>query len=223
MAGLALPKEALRDIRVLIGLDARKLTTLRELFGSPESVPPIPPSFLREAADRLQLDPAAARSVVVAGQVLLSWTERGAPTAEILEALRDFAIQNIPSGELQGVLAQFDANRAALQLLLTPQPGRVTIQKLRYLTHGLEPTVDSFRTICELRPVFEYQEGRENIVGYASIIALEAKLSNVAGEQQTVLLHFTPNLLKSLGEVVRRAEKKMESIHDKFGAELLGD
>lgn len=121
------------------------------------------------------------------------------------------------------LLVTFDAKRSVLEPLLSPKPARVKARKVRYLTYGVEPTVDSFRTICELRPVFERQEGKETIVGYASVVVLEVELSDAKGEEQTVRLHFPPAMLKRLRDVVKRTEKKLEAIEAKLGPEFLGD
>jgi hypothetical protein len=217
---LPLPPNALKDIRLLIELDEKKLPILGELFATAESLPPLRQAFLRQAAESLQIDLVSARTVVVTCQVLMSWVEQGAKPAEVVREIRDFLAAMVSAGERERVLNTFDAKRSILEMVLTPKAARLTAQKVRYLTYGLEPTVDSFRTVCELRPVFEGLEGQETIIGYAPIVIFEVKLSGGAGEQ-TVLLHFSPEMLKSLGDVVKRTEKKLEAIKGKFGDALL--
>jgi hypothetical protein len=219
---LILPKTAFKDVRSFLRLEEEKLRVLDELFGTPASIAPRSPEFIREVAKRLRLDISTTEAVVLVCQFLLTVAEEGNPPEGILNDLREFVAQHA-SPEEKDVVAAPDQKRQALVSLLTPKPERTRALKVEYLAHGPHPTVDSFRTVCELRPVFECPEGRETIVGYVPTVLLEVKVSDIEGQGKTVLLYLTTEMLKSLQEVVRRTEEKLEAIRAKFDKELLHD
>lgn len=219
---LILPKSAFNDIKAVLRLEEVKLRTLGDLFGTPASLTPHSPEFIREVAKQLQLDTPTVESVVLVCQFLLSVVEEGNPPSEIVNDVRDFVSQ-YAMPEDRDVLSALDAKRKALESVLTPKPERARALKVRYLAHGPHPTVDSFRTVCELRPVFECPQGQETIVGYVPTVLMEVKVSDADGEERKILLHLTPETLRSLGEVVKRTEQKLRLIRARFGKDLLGD
>jgi hypothetical protein len=222
VARLILPKTAFKDVKSFLRLEEGKLRALEELFGTPASIATRRPEFIREVAKQLHLDIPTTDSVVLVCQFLLTVVEEGNPPEEILNDLREFVAQHA-SPEEKDVVAAPEQKRQALISLLTPKPGRTRALKVEYLAHGPHPTVDSFRTVCELRPVFECPEGRQTIVGYVPTILLEVKVSDMEGQGKTVLLYLTAEMLKSLKEVVTRTEEKLEAIRAKFDKELLHD
>jgi hypothetical protein len=219
---LILPKSAFKDVKSLLRLEGGKLRALDELFATSASISPSRPEFTRLVSDRLRVDAPTAESVILVCQFLLTVVEEGHPPAEILNDVQEFVVQHA-SPEEKDVVAAIDQKRSLLESLLTPKPERSKALKVEYLSHGPHPTVDSFRTVCELRPVFDCPEGRETIVGYVPTILMEVKLSVTAGDSRTVLLQLTPAGLKSLGRVVKRTQDKLDSIRARFGDELLSE
>lgn len=218
---LILPKSAFKDIRTLLRLDVEKLSVLRELFATPESISPTSPGFIQKVAERLHLDLSAAQAVVLVCQFLLTVVEEGHPPSEIVEDVREFLVQNAPAEE-KDVIDSLDSKRKVLELLLTPTPERSRALKVRYLGE-VHPTWDSFRTVCELRPVFDRKDDREEIVGYVPVVLLEAKQSDAEDEEERILFHLSPRALKALSEAIQRAEEKLAIIRRRFGGELLGE
>ncbi|MGH7171376.1 MAG: hypothetical protein ACRELF_00625 [Gemmataceae bacterium] len=86
-------------------------------------------------------------------QYFLSEVGDGAKPEEIVSELVAFVARNAP--EDKQFLATVERKRPALVSLLTPKPGMRRAMKVEYLAHGPQPTVDSFQTICDVRPVFE--------------------------------------------------------------------
>jgi hypothetical protein len=70
--------------------------------------------------------------------------------------------------------------------------------------------------------VFDGGADGEQISGYVPAIVLEAWCSDEDPDNR-VLLHLSPGALKELGQVIKRAEEKLETIRRKFGDELLGE
>lgn len=216
---LILPKSAFKDVKSLIRLEEENLRALGDLFGTAASLTPHSPEFIRQVAERLGLDTPTAESIILVCQFLLTVVEEGNPPPEILNDVREFLAQ-FASPEEKDVVSALDQKRQVLESLLTPKPERSRALKIQYLARGPHPTVDSFRTVCELRPVFEGPDGRETIVGYVPTILLEVKLSDTEGK--AVLLQLTPETLTSLKEVVKRTEEKLDVIRARFDKELVG-
>lgn len=216
---LFLPKQSIRDIRALLRLDEENLRTLGRLFSTGESIAPGDPNFLQKVTDRLGVDSDTASSVVLVTQFLLTVVEGGQPADEILDDVRYFVEQY---AEDKALVANLDQRRHMLLSLLTPKAERARAQKIRYL-QNIYPTAESFRTVCELRPVFDKTGSTERIVGYVPTVLLEVKQSDADGDESQTVLHLSANALADLAKVLRRAEEKLSVIKSEFGDELLGD
>lgn len=219
---LILPKTAFEDVKSLLRLEEDQLRILGDLFGTSASIAPRSPDFIGRVAERLRLDIPATESIVLVCQFLLTVVEEGNPPEEILNDVREFVTQNADPQE-QDVSAWLDRKRQALESLLTPKPERSRALKVQYLAQGPHPVGDSFRTVCELRPVFERLEDRETIVGYVPVILLAVQLSDTLGEERTIHFQLTPESLKALEEVLKRTKEKLAAIEAKFDNELLGE
>lgn len=222
MPRLILPKAASTDVKAFLRLEDEKLQALAELFSTAASISPHRPEFIRDVAKRLRLDHPTAESVVLVCQFLLSCVEGGSRPDDILNDLQEFVTQHA-GAEVDDLARAITTKRAAFVSLLTPKAERTRALKVEYLAHGPHPTVDSLRTICELRPVFERREEQEIIVGYVPTILLEVKVSDREGQGRTVLLYLTSETLKDLKEVVKRTEEKLNVIRGTFEKELLHD
>jgi hypothetical protein len=217
---LFLPKQSIKDIRALLRLDEEKLRTLEQLFSTGESIAPSDPNFLQKVADQLRIDSDTASSVVLVTQFLLTVVEGGRLADEILDDVRYFVDQY--DAEDKALVTNLDHRRLLLLSLLTPKAERARAQKIRYL-QNIYPTAESFRTVCELRPVFDQAGGGERIVGYVPTILLEVKQADADGDESQTVLHLSAGALADLAKVLRRAEEKLSVIRGKFGDELLGD
>jgi hypothetical protein len=91
------------------------------------------------------------------------------------------------------------------------------------LASGPEQTIQSIRTICQLRPLFEGPEHKEQIVGLVPTIVLEVETTDTEGDVQTVAFSLDSDALGTLEQVVKRTQEKLASIREKYGDELLGD
>jgi hypothetical protein len=218
---LVLPKSAFRDVRLLLRLDEEKLRALDALFATSESISPSSAGFIQKVGDRLHLETSAVQSIVLVCQFLLAVVEQGHPPQEIVDDVSEFVAQNAQNDE-KDLVASVDAKRKALESLLTPKPARSKALKVHYLSE-FHPTVAAFRTVCELRPVFERIEGREEIVSYVPLVALEARFDDSEDSGGRVIIYLSPEKLKSLAQVISRAEEKLESIRRHFGNNIISD
>jgi hypothetical protein len=217
---LFLPKTAMEDIAPLLRLDEEKLRALAECFASSDSILPSRPGFVQKVANRLPIALGDAESIVVVCNFLLSVVDEGNPYQEVLDDLREFVVQHDVSAG-KDLVSALNARRNSLEFLLSPKPERSRALKVRYLGEVF-PTVDSFRTVCELRPVFEGPSGQETIVGYVPVVLLEVKISDSDGDESSVHLHLSPQKIKALDKTIKRATDKLRIMRQKFGDELLG-
>lgn len=218
---LMLPKNAYKDVKPFLQLDAEQLRALATLFATAESVSATDSGFLQKVSERLRLPRPAAESVVLVCQFFLTVAQDGHSASEILDDVREFVAQTAPSQDKE-LVAALDTNRALFEELLTPTSQRLAALKVRYL-RDVYPRATKFRTVCELRPVFDQVEGEERIKGYVPAIILEATQPTADDEGESVLLHLSPDGLKSLSAAIARAEDKLAAIRREFGDKLLGE
>ena len=193
-----------------------------ELFGTPASIAPRSPDFIRDLSQRMHTDAPTAESIALVCQFLLTVVESGHPPREILRDVREFVSQHAV-GEDADIVAVLDEKSSLLEALLTPKPERSRALKVGYLAHQLHPTAESFRSVCELRPVFECLNGLETIAGFVPAVLMTVSLSTPSGEERTVLFQMTPETLDALESVLKRTREKLAAIRSRFGNELLGD
>lgn len=217
---LTLPQTAYEDVRALLRLDREKLCVLGELFGTRESITPRKGEFIQDLTGRLDLDVPTAESIALVCQFLLTVVERGHPAGEILQDVREF-VSRYATEEDADIIATLDSKRQLLEDLLTPKAARSRALKVEFLSHGLHTVAESFRSVCELRPVFECPEGTTSIVGLVPVIFLTASLSDPSGGSSTACFQVTPEGLDQLQNVIQRAKEKLEAVRRRFRDDLI--
>ena len=140
---------------------------------------------------------------------------------DLLHDLRQFLEDYVPEDDQQAVLTNFDENHEILKSLTTPKPAPLRVKKIRSLQSGPEQHVHAFRTICQLRPLFEGPENDEKIDGLVPMILLEIESGDADGVPSTLAFSMSEADLAELEKVVKRTREKLEAIHEKYGSELL--
>jgi len=216
-----LPKRALRDVKALLALDNAQILALADLFSEADSLPPHGVEFLEKVIQRLNVGSETATSAVLVAQFFLSVVEAGELSAEqLFDDLRYFAQEN--AAENAGLESLVAEKKDVLLALMVPKASRARAKKIRYL-QGIHPTTESFRSVCELRPLFEKDGDDETIIGFVPAILIEVLLSNADGEESRVVLNLSPASLAELAKVVKRTESKLEAIRDRFKDQILED
>lgn len=220
---LIVPSEALDDFCTLLSLSADQLKALEDLFSRGESATALRATFVNQVAETLQINIKDARSVTVVCSFLLSGAdeENTDSVGELLDDVREFFENSLPDNDRQPVLDQFDQHREILLSLVTPKPARMRAQKIRSLLAGPEPHVHSFRTICQLRPLFEGPDSDETIVGLVPMILLEIESANADGDPSSLSLSMDAEDLVELEKVVKRTRMKLKSIQETYKSEIL--
>lgn len=218
-----LPLEALDDIRGLVRLSSDQLVALETLFSSGKSVSAHRATFINQVAEKLRISIEDARSVSVVCSFLLSAVDdnEAGDVGELLEDVREFLKDSLTEDERQTILNEFDEKRTVLVSLATPKPARLRAEKIRRLLGGPEPHVHSFRTVCQIRPLFEGPENNETIVGLVPMILLEIESVNADGITNTLSFSMDADDLKELEKLVKRTNMKLEAIQEKYNSEIL--
>lgn len=218
---LILPADAFEDFQCLLGLKREQLGALVELFATADSVTSSRPELAERVSERLGVTFESAQNIVFVATFLLSVVEDGRPAEEVLKDVEAFvARRGTPAAtELIGSISE---HRSLFLSLLTPSSERLRAQKVQYL-EKLRPKAKSFRTVCELRPVFETRGGDEEITGLIPVVSVVVELAESDRDCDRMIMELSPRMLKELQEVVARADKKMTALQAKFGKELLLD
>lgn len=221
---MILPSEALDDVCTLLRLSSEQLKALDELFTKGESASPLRAEFVNRVAESLQVNIEDARSVVMVCSFLLRRSEAKDDedfVTDLLVDFREFLENSLPDDERQTVLAKFDGNREIFKSLATPKPAPLRVEKIRRLQSGPEQHIHSFRTVCQLRPLFEGPENDERIVGLVPMILLEIECADADGDCSTLAFSMDDEDLAELERVVKRTRAKLEAISEKYESEIL--
>lgn len=218
---LELPTGALSDAMALVSLTQEQLLALGQLLSTGESLPPVKPSFVAKVSESLSIDEKKCWQVLPISFFLLG---TAGSAKEIVADFRQFFEEEEEDLALRAkVLTQLDENREALESLCTEKPERVRAKKIRKLRDRPEPCAESFRTICQLRPLFEGSENQEDIVGLVPSILVEIKLNSVNDEEETISFSLSREKLESFKKTLERALSKVGKIQERYGKELIGN
>lgn len=87
-------------------------------------------------------------------------------------------------------------------------------RKKRRLTAGLYNPIESFRSICDVRPVFD--EKREKIIDAGITITFEIIARSLTGRHEKIFLTLNEEMLENLRKKIEVTYKKIEAIKKKF-------
>ena len=219
-----LPPQAIRDIASLISLDRTQIAALVEAFRTPDSVPPLSQAFIEQLSERLGVSEDKVSGIYAASLFFLRLGEMdNDPPSEVVDAVRA-AILAAKEGEAEGDTLQrkLDENRELLEALVTPSPTWRRHRKIQTLVEGPERSAEGFRTICQLRPLFEGPEGDEAIEGLVPVILMEIKARTSDDDDCAgITFALTEKKLQELKKVIERAERKMDLIRAKYPEQIL--
>lgn len=230
---MIVPAEAMDDIRRLLLLQPQQLNALAGLFELAEAAFPLRTKFINRVAETLNVAIETARSVVVVVHFLLlrrnqdSAAEFSKVASDIWGDIRDYIAGKTDLVDRQALLDSIDANRVVLESLATPKPQRNRAVKIRRLSSGPERTIDSIRTVCQLRPLFEEgeltegNEPPEDIVGLVPSLLLELQVSEPDGTDQVLVFGMSPETLTELAKVIQRTQRKLATIESRFQNDIL--
>lgn len=223
---LRVPPGALDDIRELILLDRDQLQNLDRLFSMARSASPLKNEFVSEVAESLHISVARAQSIVVVCHLLLLAPEDTEQVSEdrardVIDDLKDFIGEHEVEADRPKLLEALEAHFDLLMSLATPKSERQQSLKIRRLSQGPEARIESLRTICQLRPLFQGPMESEEITGLVPNIVLEIESTESDGMVRTTSFGLTTEMLEELSKVVERTKRKLDTIQQKYPQDIL--
>lgn len=221
---ISLPSNALEEICALVNLSSDQLKSLSELFSQADAANPLQPDFVERVAESLGINLDEARDIVAVCHFLLIHAEARDDEVFVEEILDDFKLflqDNLRDEVREPTLGKFSENREDLKMLALPKPGPLLQKKIERLASEPEDQLESIRTICQLRPLFDGSEHNEEIKGLVPTVLVELKLENSEGESSVVLFGMNDEKLKEIEKVIARTREKVELISEKYQTEIL--
>lgn len=213
---LNIPNGAFSDFQVLGDLRLEQLRRLIRLFSSPESATPLQFDFLRRVSEEVELSPSDTRSLVLVVDFLLDLVEEsGFEPKELFADVRSFLEERAEGGTLKN----FTGLEEHFVHLFSPQDGRKLAKKIAVLSKGPHDRATGFRSICDLRPVFNDEQSE--IVGYVESLMLEVNLESSSESEKNVYFSVSSEKLTELKAVLEKAERKLEILRSECTKPIL--
>lgn len=108
------------------------------------------------------------------------------------------------------VASSITDNRELLLRLFSEEVRRPIEEKKSQLERGISNIAVDFRSICDIRPVFD--EPAENIISWVVVMLLDIVVEDENQEESHLVVSMNNDSLKELEKVVRRARKKMDKL-----------
>jgi hypothetical protein len=214
---LFLPNEALDDLETLASLSDEKIQKLRGFLDSSEFRPKY--SVYVKISDLLGLsDESAARLCTFINYVQKQRIKNAKSGETIPDEIENF-LRRITGdkerGRAEKVLGNLHARAKLLSGLFSELPEYELSAKVRGLETGPLPHLKSFRTLCDIRPVYDTEA--ENIVSFFPTITLS--LVTHAFESDETKEFFVQLTESDIGEFKKqfdRLEKKLAKLKAHF-------
>ncbi|QDU22460.1 hypothetical protein [Urbifossiella limnaea] len=170
---LYLPDDAVEDLAILARMSADQIGSLRKHFDDNEYAHRS--SYYTAVADLLAIsDDAAAGLCSLINSVQSQRTRQGREAesvpGEFLQFLKRLPKNKESQEELVRIANFITDNRSLIVELFSDFPNRDYSDKLRGLETGPLPHLHSFRTVCDLRPV--YNADATDIVTYLPLVTM---------------------------------------------------
>lgn len=166
------------------------------------------PEELLALANRLEFSYEKAADLVQLSGYLQSERMRlGLDTQGLIEELETYLKRNDLKAEVGARLSQLSES---LKKLFAARPAVELREKLVSVTRGVVPQGIDFRSICDLRPIFD--ERRETILEYAVVALVRVLLRSETLQDSTVVFQIDAQGVKKLEELVTRLKTKMTAL-----------
>lgn len=208
---LFLPDDAIKDLEILASLSAERLEALRNHFDTHEYSPRY--TFYTKVAELLNIsDEAAAELCGFISHVQTQRSRLERDAVSVPDELDYFLTQAAKKTELRDITKRLQeyirAHKRQLVRLFSDFAKKDYSDKVRGLESGPLPHLHSFRTLCDLRPV--YDEDAKKILAYLPVITLSMVVhTSVSDEYQEVSVMLTEGEVREIREALDRLDKKL--------------
>ncbi len=166
------------------------------------------PDQLLALAARLNISyEKTADLIQYAGYLQSERLRLGLDVSGLLEEFDTFLVRHKLEGELK---QQLTALYEPLRKLFADRPKVALREKVASVTAGVVPQGIDFRSICDLRPIFD--ERRETILEYSVVALVRVLLRSEVLPDSTVVFQVDAQGVKQLEELVTRIKTKMTAL-----------
>jgi hypothetical protein len=205
MARLYIPQEAAGDLAQLLSLtddQIRKLTSALDSGLATQGSGAILEHLSRE------LGCSYAKCWIAWGLARFIGGQRSA--ADISDETVIDDLVGVLEAEAPGAAEQVKGKREVLLDLFAPKPQGEHFAKLHRLRWGPLRAAQGFRSVCDIRPVFD--EAREDIVGAFPVSILAIDCQNESGDKETIVVQLNDESMARLKESLETLERKLSKL-----------
>jgi hypothetical protein len=212
---LFLPDDALDDLEILSGLSVERIETLRNYLDSNEFRPRY--SFYVKVAELLGVsDESAAKLCSFLNHVHTQRTKLNREAASIPNEIEHF-LNRVPAQSrerVRPVIEYVKSNKNTIVKLFSELPVRDLEEKIVDLESSPLPHLHTFRTYCDLRPVFD--SGATKIVKYLPVITFSFSTHcRETDNQEQLNVQVSESQLSEVREAINRLDKKLVQVKAK--------
>lgn len=214
------PAEALPDIRELLRLSVDQLMTLSELLNSKEAAPPVDQSFEDRARETLAIDANCAEAVVRISLILQGTNLNHEKALKVVEDFGQLIRREKPTDQ-DDLLKQIQEKHDFLINVLIRKPVISREIQRRHIASGTQPALESFRTLVQLRPLFE-RDDKGKAIGIECLIpAMTLELKYERDDRaHSATFSLTEETLNELIESLEDARSKWAILKQKFSDQM---
>ena len=137
--------------------------------------------------------------------------ERNIPPEDLMsEVLGRMEGADVHQDRMQAVLESAESNKDLFLRMLSENVRRPIEEKKTQLERGIHNIAVDFRSICDIRPVFD--EPAERIESHVVVMLLDVTVEDENQEQEHIVISMNDRSLEQLEEVILRARKKMDRL-----------
>jgi len=210
MGRLYIPEDGIGDIRTLLSLSDAQINQLSSLLDS-DLITESSNALLDRLSDALQCRASVcATAWSVARYVGSQKKTQKIADDDLIAQLVDEVKTSAPD-----LAEQISSRRSLLLALFAPKPEADRHRKIHRLTWGPEKAAKVFRTVCDLRPVFDGE--RKVILTSIPVTLLVVDYTDEGGDEQTIVLQLNNESLERLRECLDTLDGKLATLGEYRG------
>jgi hypothetical protein len=214
---LFLPNDAINDIETLSGLSRENLAALQKFLDSTDFQRRN--TFYVKAADLLGIsDEKAASLCSFVNYIQRQRTQQKKSGESVPDELEHF-LASQPEDKRSKLLGYVRENKKVLSDLFAELPVYELSSKIRGLETGPLPHLASFRTFCDLRPV--YNPDGSKIVSSFPLITCQLVVHSTETNRHTeIVVQLKESDIEEFTSQFDRLKKKLVELHNRFSTFL---
>lgn len=214
------PSDALPDIRALVHLSVDQLVTLANLLDTKEAAPPVDQEFEDHVREKLQVTSETAEAVVRISLILQGTNLDSEKAVKVVEDFKQLIGLEKPDDQ-DNLINAITEKHEALINVVTRKPAIARELQRRHIASGTQPALESFRTLVQLRPLFERNEKGEPIGIECLIPAMTLELKYERDDREhSATFSLNEETLQKLIDSLLDAHSKWALLKQKFSDQM---